>query len=276
MEGFIRPGSNPSLIHSFGAVEQWNGNLGPGPLNAIFATDRAAGLASASGIGMVTLANTNHWMRAGTYGLRAARQGAALICWTNTCPNMPAWGAKDARLGNNPCVFSVPFGDSAVVLDFAMTLFSYGKMENYRNAGRELPFPGGYSTSGAITNDPSEILKSWRPLPAGYWKGSGLSLLLDIMAAVLSGGQATYQVGSCSSEYAVSQVFIAFNLGCLHNYSSIGDTISAIISDLKKSIPSEEESPVRYPGERMVELRNDNNLNGIAVDKALWTRICSL
>jgi 3-dehydro-L-gulonate 2-dehydrogenase len=170
----------------------------------------------------------------------------------------------------------VPFGDSAVVLDFAMTLFSYGKMENYRNAGKKLPFPGGYSTTGTVTNDPSEILKSWRPLPAGYWKGSGLSLLLDIRAAVLSGGKSTHEVKSCSSEYAVSQVFIAFNLKILHNCDSVNDTISAILGDLKKSIPADEESAIRYPGERIEAFRNDNQVNGVPVDKALWTSICSL
>jgi 3-dehydro-L-gulonate 2-dehydrogenase len=122
-EGFIRPGASPELVHSSGSVEQWNGNLGPGMLNAEFATERAMELAEGSAIGMVGLANTNHWMRAGTYGWQAARKGFILICWTNTCPNMPAWGARDPRLGNNPMVFAVPWKDTALVLDFAMSLF---------------------------------------------------------------------------------------------------------------------------------------------------------
>ena len=103
-EGYIKPDAVPSLVYSTGSIEQWNGNLGPGPLNASFATDRAMEVAKENGIGLVTLANTNHWMRAGTYGWQAARKGFVFICWTNTCANMPAWGAKDPRLGNNPFV----------------------------------------------------------------------------------------------------------------------------------------------------------------------------
>jgi 3-dehydro-L-gulonate 2-dehydrogenase len=67
-DGYILPQAVPSLVKSAGSVEQWNGNLGPGPLNAVFATERAMEIASESGIGLVALGNTNHWMRGGTYG----------------------------------------------------------------------------------------------------------------------------------------------------------------------------------------------------------------
>ena len=51
------------------------------------------------GVGLVALRNTNHWMRAATYGYQACEAGMAALCFTNTQPNMPAWGATDARLG---------------------------------------------------------------------------------------------------------------------------------------------------------------------------------
>jgi 3-dehydro-L-gulonate 2-dehydrogenase len=68
LKGHVNPESVPSLIHKIGGLEQWNGNLGPGPLNATFATDRSIEIARENGIGLVTLDNTNHWMRGGTYG----------------------------------------------------------------------------------------------------------------------------------------------------------------------------------------------------------------
>ena len=58
--------------------------------------------------------------------------------------DMLVWGAKDPRLGNNPFVIAVPFNEEAIVLDFAMTQFSYGKMESYMTEGKQLPFPGGF------------------------------------------------------------------------------------------------------------------------------------
>lgn len=275
-EGYIKPEAVPSLVHRTGSLEQWNGNLGPGPLNASFATDRAIELAQENGIGLVALANTNHWMRGGTYGWQAARKGFVFICWTNTCANMPAWGATDPRLGNNPFVIAIPYKNEAIVLDFAMSQFSYGKMETFNNEGKQLPYPGGFNNQGELTTDPEVILETWRALPVGYWKGAGLSLLLDIMATILSGGLSTHQINNCNSEYSVSQVFIAINLKGLHNFPAIDNSINEIIEDLQKSTPENETTKIRYPGENVVQTRNANKKNGIPVNREIWDKIISM
>jgi 3-dehydro-L-gulonate 2-dehydrogenase len=275
-EGYIKPDSIPTLVNHTGALEQWNGNLGPGPLNASFATDRAMELAHENGIGLVALANTNHWMRGGTYGWQAARKGFVFISWTNTCPNMPAWGASDPRLGNNPFVIAVPYKNEAIVLDFAMTLFSYGKMETYMNEGKMLPYSGGINKQGELTNNPEEILETWRPLPIGYWKGSGMSFLLDILATILSGGLSTHEIKDCKSEYSVSQVFIAIELAGLKNFPSIANSIQQIIYDLKSSKPDDRYGKIRYPGENVVQIRNENLKYGIPVNREIWDKILNL
>jgi 3-dehydro-L-gulonate 2-dehydrogenase len=233
-------------------------------------------LASEGAIGMVGLGNTNHWMRAGYYGWMAARRGYVFMCWTNTCPNMPAWGAKDPKLGNNPLVIAVPYGKDAIVLDMAMSLYSYGKIESYSNEKKKLPYPGGFNKAGELTDSPDEILESWRILPTGYWKGSGLSLLLDILAAVLSGGLSTHEVKSCSSEYNVSQVFIAIDIQKLANFPSIENTVRNIIDDLHKSVPADGKSGIRYPGENVASIREENLRNGIPVMREIWEKIKSL
>ena len=53
--------------------------------------------------------------------------------------------------------------------------------------------------AGNLTRDPGAIEKSWRPLPVGYWKGSGLATVLDMIAAVMSLGQATHQLAARSA-----------------------------------------------------------------------------
>jgi 3-dehydro-L-gulonate 2-dehydrogenase len=276
VNGYIKPGNVPSLTHRTGSLEQWNGNLGPGPLNAAFSTDRAAELARDSGIGMVALANTNHWMRGGNYGWQAARKGFIFMGWTNTEANMPAWGAVDYRLGNNPFVIGLPFRDEAIVLDFAMTQFSYGKMEAYKLEGKNLPFPGGYDRNGNITHNPEEILITRRALPIGYWKGSGLSLLLDILATTLTGGLSTHEITKNKVEYSVSQVFIAISTDRLSNSSSMGNSVEKIIDDLKKSATEDEKENIRYPGENVVNTRTHNLLNGIPVNRSVWSEILAL
>ncbi len=275
-KGHIRVEKQPVLNNPVGALEQWDGNLGPGPLNAWFSTDRAMRLAGEYGLGAVALANTNHWMRGGTYGWKAAKKGFAFIGWTNTEANMPAWGSEDSRLGNNPLVFAVPFQNEAIVLDFAMSQYSYGKMETKKLEGEPLPYPGGFSRKGELSTNPSEILETGRPLPIGYWKGAGLSLLLDILAAILSAGLSTHQISQREEEYGVSQVFIAMDLKKLSNYPSIESTISDIIDDLKQSATDKPETKVRYPGENVMITRKENLKNGIPVNKQVWDDIRKL
>lgn len=274
-KGYVNPNAEPEIVHSSGALEQWTGNLGPGVLNAKICANRAMQVATKNGIGCVALANTNHWMRGGTYGWQAAKKGFVFIGWTNTEKNMPAWGAKDSRLGNNPLVFAVPFGDEAIVLDFAMTQFSYGKIEAAEIENKKLPFPGGFNKSDKLTTTPNEILESKRGLPIGYWKGAGLALLLDILGTILSAGLATNELSKQKAEYGVSQVFIAIDIKKLSNFPAIENTISEIIKDFKNSKLINSENPVRYPGEGVVKTREVNLRDGIPVNQSLWNEILS-
>lgn len=252
--GYVKIHVEPMRTATLGALEQWDGQLGPGILNALFATECAIDLADQFGMGCVAMANTNHWMRGGTYGWHAAKKGYAYIGWTNTTPNLPAWGAAESRLGNNPLVMALPFEDEAIVLDMAMTQFSYGKLEEYKIKRERLPFPGGFDTDGEITDDPAAILDTMRGLPIGYWKGAGLSLLLDLLASTLSHGDSTQDVGQCDEEYGVSQVFIVFNLKKLPNADSVQAEIRRTI-DYVKASPTLKDSAVLYPGERVLKTR---------------------
>jgi 3-dehydro-L-gulonate 2-dehydrogenase len=101
-------------------------------------------------------------------------------------------------------------------------------------------------------------------------------MMLDVFAAVLSGGFSTAEIGKKEDEYGVSQVFIAIDPRKLGNYPAIQSSLDAIISDLKKSTLTDESSPVRYPGERVLQIRQVNLERGIPVDNRIWMEICSL
>jgi len=273
VEGHIKPDAEPQKRHGAGAIEQWDGCLGPGPLNALICTDRAGVLARTHGMGCVALANTNHWMRGGTYGWKAAKAGFVFMGWSNTIANMPAWGASDVRLGNNPLVLAVPHGDEPIVLDMAMSQFAYGSIESHRRRNEKLQVPGGYDTHGELTTDASEILLTGRLLPAGYWKGSALAMLLDLLAAVLSGGLSTVRISQHNAESAVSQVFIAVDPSQLDNSQSIAGTVQEVIEDVRRSVPVPAEGEVRYPGERVLFVRKENMEKGIPVDRSVWEEV---
>ena len=274
-ERLVNKDAEPTLQSAFNGIEQWNGNLGPGVLNAIYATERAIQLSQQYGIGCVALANTNHWMRGGYYGWKAAKNGVVFIGWSNTIANMPAWGAVDSRLGNNPFVMALPYNDEAIVLDMAMSQASFGSMELAAVKGEKLPAISGYDKSGNLTDEPAAIIESRRPLPIGYWKGAGLSLLLDILAAVLSGGSATHHITERGKEHGVSQVFICIDVSKLENHSTIAKTIRGIMEDYKLSAAGAG-NEILYPAERVRRTRDKNLKEGIPVIKKIWDEILHL
>ena len=93
-----------------------------------------------------------------------------------------------------------------------MSQFSYGALESYRKKGEMLPVDGGFDEAGNLTRDPGAIEKSWRPLPVGYWKGSGLSMVLDMIAAMMSLGRATNEISNDPLfEAGISQMFLTLN-----------------------------------------------------------------
>jgi len=262
--GLMDPAAEPSRSWGGGALERWDGHRGPGNLNARAAMGRAIELAGNYGMGGVALANTNHWMRAGSYGWQAVEAGCIGICWTNTMPNLPPWGADRPLVGNNPLVFAVPRESGAAVLDMAVSQFSYGALDRYARDGRPLPVPGGYDAEGELSTDARAILESGRPLPAGFWKGSGLSILLDLTAALLSGGRATCDIeADPDRETGISQVFLAF---APPEHPGLADRVLGIL----------EENGVRYPGRRTLEHRAESAEKGIAVDEDVWNRITAL
>lgn len=271
-KGVIQPDAEPSLVQRCGALEQWNGNLGPGPLNAMHATQTAMKLAQQFGMGCVGLSHTNHWMRGGTYAWQAAMAGFMFIGWTNTTAIMPAWGATDSKLGNNPLVLGLPYKEEAIVLDMAMSQYSYGAMELAVLRNERLSVHGGFDAQGQLTNDPAAVLTSRRPLPVGFWKGAGLSLLLDILAALLSGGLPVHEISKKETEHGLSQVFIAFDMMKLGEKSGITRLVEGIINDYLSSAP-EDKKQITYPGERVVRTRKENREKGIPVLAKVWKEI---
>ena len=274
--GVVKVEAAPTLVSAFGAIERWDGNLGPGNLNAWAGMQRAIDLARLHGMGAVFLAHTNHWMRGGTYGWQAADQGLFAVGFTNTLPNVPAWGATAPTVGNNPLMLAVPRpGGRNVVLDMAMSQYSYGTLSSYAKRGQQLPFPGGFDAEGHLTTDPAAITATERALPIGLWKGSGLSLTLDLFAAMLSGGLSTHQIPRDSlKESGLSQVFLAIDPTHLSaDPAALNATADAVLANLAAAEPADPGKPVRYPGEQTYATRLDNLAHGVPVDEDLWLQL---
>ena len=275
--GEIDPKVKAEKLMGFGAFERWDGHRGFGPLNAKMAMDRAVELAKEFGMGIVALGNNNHWMRGGSYGWQAADQGCIGICWSNTMPNMPAWGGRDRKIGNNPFIMSIPRSNGKhAVIDCAVSQFSYGKIEEAKLKGQQLPVPGGYDTKGNLTTDPAEIEKTWRVLPMGYWKGSGISIALDLIATVLTNGNSVSRIGTFGDEVGLSQIMIAIDPLRFNTPEETDSIVDEILADIKSSEPIREGGEVYYPGELELITRETNTRDGIPVIDEVWETLNSL
>jgi len=276
-KGEIDPDIVAECELQLGAFERWNGHRGFGPLNAKLAMDRACELAKQYGIGIVALGNNNHWMRGGSYGFQAADNGCIGICWSNTMPNMPAWGGVDRKIGNNPLIFAIPRSNGQhVVIDCAVSQFSYGKIEDCKLKGLQLPVPGGYDSEGNLSTDPAEIEKTWRVLPMGYWKGSGISIALDMIATVLSNANSVHKIGTFGDEVGLTQIMIAIDPSKANTPELTDEIVTSIVEDVKSSIPADETKPVLYPGEPEAMTIADNLANGIPVIEEKWEQVLAM
>ncbi len=275
-KGTIKIDAEAEKVESFGSIERWDGNLGPGIINAKKCTSRAIELARLHGMGMVALRNTNHWMRGGTYGWMAADEGCISILFTNTQPNMPPWGGKDSRIGNNPFIVSIPRKEGHIVLDMAISQFSFGKIHEYKLKDEVLPYPGGWDENNELSKDPERILKKERGLPIGYWKGSALSMILDMLATILSAGDSTFKIGQKDTETGISQIYVCIDPERFQDKSLQEKFLNEIIDythDVDSMQPGDK---TYYPGERRAQIRKRNLEKGIPVNEEIWQAVLDL
>lgn len=250
--GDIIPDAQPKRITSLGAIEQWDAQRSIGNLTAKKMMDRAIELAADHGIGLVALRNANHWMRGGSYGWQAAEKGYIGICWTNSIAVMPPWGAKECRIGTNPLIVAIP-STPITMVDMSMSMFSYGMLEVNRLAGRQLLVDGGFDDEGNLTKEPGVIEKNRRILPMGYWKGSGMSIVLDMIATLLSDGASVAEVTQDNSdEYGISQIFIAIEVDKLIDGPTRDAKLQRIMDYVTTAERADENQAIRLPATNLL------------------------
>jgi len=261
----------------FGALETWDAKDGIGPLMARQAAARAAELAKAHGIGCVALKNNSHWLRAGRYALEMAQKGLCAICFTNTCQNLAPWGSMTTAIGNNPIAMAIPRSEGPLLMDMAVSQYAYGKMEVMAKQGKVLDVPCGYNKEGKETCDPREIVDGGVMTPMAMWKGNALSVMLDLMAAMLSGGKTCLDLGcDPAKERGMSQVFIAIHPAAVNDMEEIEDRMNKTL-DFLHSLETLEGMPgVRAPGESLKSVRERHMQEGIPVAGDTWEEIRSL
>ncbi|MEZ8389526.1 3-dehydro-L-gulonate 2-dehydrogenase [Vibrio splendidus] len=275
-KGQIKLNAEPECVNSIGALEQWDCNYGPGVLNGLICAERAMELARDYGVGMVGMRNSNHWMRGGAYVLKMAREGFAGIASTNSIAVMPAWGGKDHRIGSNPLIMAVA-GDPPVVVDCSMSQFSYGQLQNFVLADKELPVVGGFDNEGELTKDPHVLWENKRLLPMGFWKGSSMAIVLDMMLTAITGGHSVPALTEdMGGEFGVSQFLIAIDLSKTMDQSTYAQEMKRIRDYVLESEPAESGSVMIAGSEIENFIKKHEAAGGIEINDGIWEQITSL
>ena len=261
-------------VSGVGGLEVWDADFGVGPLIAQQMASRAIELAKTHGIACVALRNNSHWLRAGRYGLMMADADMMGICMTNTCMNLTAYGAMEPSTGNNPITFAVPRKAGSLVMDMAVSQYAYGKLEIMAQEGGMLDTPCGYDKEGNLTCDPAKIIESGLMLPMAMWKGSALSIMIDLMTSMLALGRTSLEIGKPSDgEKGMSQMFICMNPAAVVDMDRAEEQMERSIEFLNALQLHGEKGGVHVPGQNLEKTRQRNCEHGIPVTEGTWQKI---
>jgi L-2-hydroxycarboxylate dehydrogenase (NAD+) len=182
----VNPKPELRVISLAPATAHVDGGNGMGFVTATRAMSEAIERAQTFGIGLAMAANSNHFGIAAAYLLQAIEAGMAAIVFTNASPAMPIWGGSTAFLGTSPVGMAVPGGKVPLVLDMATSVAARGKIRRAAQQKGSIPEGWALDAEGRPTTDAEAAYKGV-VLPLGGPKGSGLSLLMEAFAGVMSG-----------------------------------------------------------------------------------------
>ena len=217
----------------------------------IVATERAIALAKAAGMGAVAVKNSSHFGAASYFGLHAADKGFIGLAFTNADALIKAHGSREAFTGTNPICFTAPIeGEEPFCLDMATSLVAWGKVLNRRAAGASIPDTWACDAEGHPVTDP-HAARSLQP--AGGYKGFGLSLVVDVLCAVLSGSQISKDLLPMYQKIEVrrkiSHFFMALDVTRFCSAADFGRRMKDLVERTRGLPPLDASVPVMVPGD---------------------------
>ncbi len=258
-----------------------DGDNGMGHLVVSRAAETAIALATDAGIGWVGVRGSNH---AGTAGLYAAMPVAhdmiGLYAAVANANHMAVWGGSELLLGTNPLGIAVPSGDGPVVLDMATTVVSYGTVKKYALAGRDMPegLLIDTQTGGPLT-DPKRSAHGLL-LPIGDYKGSGLAIMLGLLAGVLNGAAFGRDVvdfnANDDATTNTGHFMVAIDIKRFVPLATFVAETDRHLADLRASRRLPGVDDIRLPGDRRRECRADRLHHGIPLPAALMAQLDKL
>jgi LDH2 family malate/lactate/ureidoglycolate dehydrogenase len=273
--GRVNPQAEIKVVQRAPATALVDGDNGMGHLVMTYAANLAVELARGSGIGWVGVRRSNHAGAAGIYAeIPLAHGMVGIYAAVSTANHMAPWGGAEAIMGTNPIAVAIPAGKEApVVLDIATSVSSFGTIRQYVLANK--PMPEGWvvnSTTGEPITDPKKVSEGVL-LPIGGYKGSGLALMIGLLAGVLNGaafGREVIDFTAPGTEPSnTGQFVMALDVARFIPREMFAAEMDRHLNELRASRRLPGVDSIRLPGEERRRRRIDRSENGVKLAPAL-------
>ena len=259
-----------SVRGEFGALCQIDAGRALGPAVAVTAVDRAMALARQYGVGLVAVGGSTHFGPAGYYARRACSKGFIAMVMTNAPKTMAPFGASERFIGTNPLAIAIPLQrHDDFVLDIATSVVARGKIIQSAQIGEPIPLGLAIDVDGRPTTDARAALAG-SVMPFAGPKGSGLSLAIDMLSAILAQADFDDELASMYEDadrpQNVGHLFIVIDPWRLCDRDVSLDRLDALVDRLGALRPAAEGTAVQYPGEPEAALARERTLHGVPVE----------
>ncbi len=264
--GWLVPNRSASVVFESDALAIVDGNRGFGQVVGEFAGNLGVRKAARTGIAMIGLRNCGHLGRLGDWAELAAGAGQVSLNFLNTsgAPRVAPFGGTDRRLSTNPMCVGVPVEDGEpVILDVTTSMVAEGKLMVALNKGERVPEGWIVDRNGRPTTDPKDFYGGGALLAVGGHKGSGLSIITDLLAGAVTTGRSSDPADDVLRNNMLS-IYISPSV-----YDREGHVLREahrFVEWVKGSPPAVAGEPVLVPGDVERRTRETRRANGIPID----------
>lgn len=271
-QGLIDPTADPQVVTQDGAMGVVEAARAPGPSAMVTAMDTAIDIASRFNIGWCSARNITHAGAVGYFALRAAERGYIGIVMTASGPLMAYHGAKVSGLSTNPISISAPSTGLPLLLDMSTSTVALGKIMHAKDTGAGIPEGWAIDADGRPATDPSEVATL---TPLGGPKGSGLSLMIEVLSSVLVANPVIATVLG-GGKGAMNGAALAIKVDAFGAPEVFANHIADLGLRLKGLPKAPDTDEILLPGERGFRLSEMRMRGGIPVAEGTLRRLASL
>lgn len=270
-EGLVNPTPAMTVEDASPVAARVDGDNGLGFLVGRRAMDEAVARARTYGVGLVWAFHSNHFGMATSYLLQAIGDGMAAMVMTNASRAMPIWGGREPFLGTSPFALGAPGGKIPLVLDMATSVAARGKIRRAAQDKGQIPAGWALDAEGRPTTD-AEAAYNGILLPVGGPKGSGLSLMMEAMAGVMSGAKFGGEVGNQYFDFDnpqnVGHLFMAMRPNIFMPQKQYEERLDALVDRAKATPLAAGFDEILMPGEREGRMVAERKASGVPIPKA--------